>query len=107
MSELTHAEFLRSVARELKYGRERRIIAIADLLDATQWRDEPPDSPGEWLRRVPGDRTLDSYDITAGMIPMQPSKHRGLLVPGCLWLKLPPTVVPAGSGTPQAVRPGE
>ena len=93
MSDRTHAEFMRSILHspwgpDLPEYRER-FDTIADLLDAMQWRKEPPDSVGEWLRRVPGDRTLDAYDITEAMLPMDPSKHIGLLLPGALWFKPP------------------
>ncbi len=85
--EMTDAEFLRLVCKSSEWHPESatllRLNAIADLLGAMKWRDEPPDSVGDWIRHRLGYIHItvdDSLAYTGG--------HHS----GDLWLKLPETV---------------
>lgn len=99
MSHMTDAEFLRHVgiATDPFIGRNARLNAIADRLDAMAWRKEPPDTGGSWVRAVwreDGHRwsyyvyTLEA-DLRTSYTGEAPERD-----PGYLWLKLPPREVP-------------
>lgn len=81
MSEMTDAEFLRS----LSYDYDdwtctacNRLDAIADLIDVMQWRDEPPDTQGDWLRKR-------DYSFVVFQVKRCEDVH---CFPGDRWLKL-------------------
>lgn len=85
MSDRTHAEFMRSILHspwmpDLVEYRER-FDAIADLLDAMQWRDKPPDSKGWWVR----DR--DGFCVCTCVFADR-IKNTHMHEPGDRWLKL-------------------
>lgn len=78
MSDMTDQEFLR---RNAYGGESARYHAIADRLDAMQWRDELPDTEGRWvLRRGEIYVVLNFADLSK--VPL-------VSLSGDRWLKLP------------------
>ena len=99
MSDMTHAEKLRVLAewldnKDAEEGRQGKseiqvdLRAIADLLDAMGWRDEPPSSPGDWVRyRLVTCLHTDDKDIK--LFHIGPNESLMAHEPGDRWLKLP------------------
>lgn len=84
MNDMTDAEFMRKMGSQGRYPETCRLNAIADLLDAMQWRSKPPNTEGDWvLSREGGFAVLRVRSLKADLPP------RGL--PGDLWFKLPVT----------------
>ena len=90
---MTHAEFLRewiavlggeTYAINLNREDMLRFECIIGLLDSLQWRDEPPDTPGWWLR----DRNHPHWERYL-LLQIELQLTRQIHLPGDLWLKLP------------------
>ena len=81
MNDMTDAEFLRSWCCKGTEEESARLNAIADLLG--QWRDEPPDSEGDWIQKRDGNHRLAA--VSAHRLAVFAREHH----PGDRWFKLP------------------
>ncbi len=81
MSDMTDAEYMRSTVRRGSMRCER----IADLLEAMQWREPPPDTPGDWVRKRPGKHAV--FGVPKDVLSNISIIHQ----PGDRWFKLPPS----------------
>ena len=97
MSDMTDAAKLRLLVEWFDEDDKRRgraahhrqvqedLEAIADRLDAMQWREKPPDSNGDWIRRR--DKRVDTtfpFKRCFGQTFIADYHH-----PGDLWFKIP------------------
>ena len=92
MSDMTDAEFLRVLAKRKGVG-TGRLTKIANLLDAMQWRKEPPDLEGDWVQKRDGSHRLAA--VRAHRMAVFAREHH----PGDLWFKLP-EAKPSTPGNP-------
>ncbi len=82
MSEMTDGEFLRTIEQ---YN-VTRLRAIADLLEAMQWRDAPPDTVGDWVQMA---RPGKNYKIWSLETDVDFNGLRSWALPSDRWFKLP------------------
>ena len=119
MSDMTDVEKLRVLsewfdvqdAKEGSVGKREvqvDLLAIANLLDAMRWRDEPPDTVGDWVRWDKDPNCMRVFRVAASWLESTGNLY-GIHRDGDRWIKLPEDLAKAsaGSETPQGVQPGQ